>query len=283
MLRSTFGKVSALSFVNGATLNASSHSIYGHTCDFKGVTIPTDRVLDHKQWILCVPFGNYFFSVHPTEQLQVNTSNSDSMEPDVRINFCHSYDIDSPMDEGYHSMINCAVNSQSESTQELELMKEGLKQMVDVYEGKLCSLKEEQTKQLEELRMELEEEYQKKLEEERKQLKEELKEQLEEQKKMYEECKRIEEEQQNKQQCEFALKEEDYKRKIGKLEEAYRMRVKELVARERKMHDLEKEFQHLMEDQEKKTHEIEQKYDNMLHRMQEDLEDKSKWRKKKFF
>ena len=69
----------------------------------------------------------------------MNTSNSDSMEPDVRINFCHSYDIDSPMDEGYHSMINCAVNSQSESTQELELMKEGRKSLLYIFLIMLCT------------------------------------------------------------------------------------------------------------------------------------------------
>jgi len=48
------------------------------------------------------------------------------MEADVGIDFSQSYDKSSLMDEGYHSMINCAVNTQLETVQEeLKLMKEG--------------------------------------------------------------------------------------------------------------------------------------------------------------
>jgi len=154
--------------------------------------------------------------------------------------------------------------------------------MVDIYEDKLSVLKEEQNKQLEELRRELEEKYQEKLEE-RKEINKVLKQKLDEQERMYEKQVKIKGEQQYKQQCEFAFKEEEYKNRIGELEEVYQRRVKELVAQGKKTQDLEKEFQHLMEDQEKKTREIERKYENMLHRMQEELQKNSKWIKKKFF
>ena len=50
----------------------------------------------------------------------------------------------------------------------------------------------------------------------------------------------------------------------------------ELAAQEKKMNNLEKEFQHLMEDQEWKICEIEQKYDSKVRKLQEEWKQKSK-------
>ena len=87
---------------------------------------------------------------------------------------------------------------------------------------------------------------------------------------MHQEQKRIEEEQQNRQHCEFALREKGYQKKSGELEKAYWRKAKELAAREKKMNNLEKEFQNLMEDQEFKICEIEQKYDRKVRKLQEE-------------
>ncbi|XP_065890521.1 uncharacterized protein [Dysidea avara] len=175
MLCATFRKLSTLlPFVKGkrqANLNA-----FSQTVDFKEAMIPTNHVLDHKQWILHVPLGSYFFSVHTTKEVDATSNELDT-------NFFWSDKCPTSTDEGYDSMIDYAVNNQVESLQgQAQLMAKGIKGVVEIYESKLCSLKEEYTEQLEEQKKELEKEYQKKLKEERQQVKKELKDKLEDQK-----------------------------------------------------------------------------------------------------
>ena len=68
--------------------------------------------------------------------IQVDTkSNSDNMESDFGMDFCQQlYDSESTStDEGYYSMIRCAVNSKVKSLQEqLQLAEEGENEQYDI-------------------------------------------------------------------------------------------------------------------------------------------------------